>query len=209
MHRFCIFLLGYLIDLIYGYNLCVVGAGSGLGRELVYQAVTDRNMSVLALTSKKAIREPFRGDGYEDNENTPLIMDPLLDIDNYWTHIKSDYDALVICTGGKPFVDDYSDILTEKYLEHLSKKCTDVSIVSAYSVNNDTLEKFSIPFQIMGNFYLKDTYRAKRKQEELLKKYDTLPIRKKLFTPRALSYGKTLFPSTTREDLAKEILDAI
>ena len=61
----------------------------------------------------------------------------------------------------------------------------------------------------MGNFYLKDTYRAKRKQEELLKTYDTLPIRKKLFTPRALSYGKTVLPSTTREDLAKEILDAI
>ena len=130
LNSFTLVLLGYLLNSVYGYNLCVVGAGSGLGRELVYQAITNRNMSVLALTSKKSIREPFRGDGYEDNENTPLIMNPLLDIDNYWKHIKSDYDALVICTGGKPFEDDYSDILTEKFLEHLSEKCTDVSVVS-------------------------------------------------------------------------------
>ena len=34
-------------------------------------------------------------------------------------------------------------------------------------------------------------------------------VRKKIFKPRALSYGSTILPSTTRMDLAEEILDAL
>ena len=37
------------------YDICVVGAGGGLGRELVYQATTERNNTVLALTTSEKI----------------------------------------------------------------------------------------------------------------------------------------------------------
>ena len=104
---------------------------------------------------------------------------------------------------------DYSDTLTKKILENLPDTCDDISIVSAYSVEDETLEKFSIPFQLMSNIYLKDVYRAKREQERILRLYNASQVRKKVFRPRALSYGFTIIPSTTRKDLAKEILDTI
>ena len=61
----------------------------------------------------------------------------------------------------------------------------------------------------MSNVYLKDVYRAKREQERLLKTYNDTKIRKRFFKPRALSYGNTVLPSTTRQELAYEILDSI
>lgn len=192
-----------------GYNLCVIGAGGGLGREIVYQASKERNMTVLALTSDSKIYIPYRGDGYNNMEDQNEYVSSLVKVDNYWNTIRDDYERLVICTGGTIFEEDYSDTLTKKYLESLSSECKDVSIVSAYSVDKNTLEKFSIPFQIMSNVYLKDVYRAKREQERLLKTYNDTKIRKRFFKPRALSYGNTVLPSTTRQELAYEILDSI
>ena len=192
-----------------GYNLCVIGAGGGLGREIVYQASKERNMTVLALTSDSKIYIPYRGDGYNNMEDQNEYVSSLVKVDNYWNTIRDDYERLVICTGGTIFEEDYSDTLTKKYLESLSSECKDVSIVSAYSVEENTLEKFSVPFQIMSNFYLKDVYRSKRMQETYLKQYNKSKIRKKIYKPRALSYGNTFIPSTSRMDLASEILDAI
>ena len=142
-------------------------------------------------------------------EDQNEYVSSLVKVDNYWNTIRDDYERLVICTGGTIFEEDYSDTLTKKYLESLSSECKDVSIVSAYSVDKNTLEKFSIPFQIMSNVYLKDVYRAKREQERLLKTYNDTKIRKRFFKPRALSYGNTVLPSTTRQELAYEILDSI
>tara|TARA_B100001758_G_scaffold171495_2_gene148439 strand:+ start:38766 stop:39359 length:594 start_codon:yes stop_codon:yes gene_type:complete len=191
------------------HDLCVVGAGGGLGRELVYQAINDRNNTVLALTTSDKIYKPYRGDTYNDIKEMPEFYSSLLTVDNYWKKMDYSYKSLVICVGGLPFKVDYSDNLTAKCLENLPNMCKDVSIVSAYSVEDNSLEKFSIPFQIMSNFYLKDVYRSKRNQETILKKYSKTIIRKKCYKPRALSYGNTFLPSTTRRDLAKEILDAI
>ncbi len=191
------------------HDLCVVGAGGGLGRELVYQATNERNSTVLALTTSEKIYEPYRGDTYNDIETMPEYRSPLLTIDNYWKRIDYNYKALIICIGGAPFEKDYSDTLTLKCLENLPSTCKDVSIVSAYSVEDNNLEKFSVPFQIMSNFYLKDVYRSKRNQETMLKQYNKTNIRKKCYKPRALSYGNTFLPSTTRMSLASEILDAI
>ena len=191
------------------HDLCVVGAGGGLGRELVYQAINDRNNTVLALTTSDKIYKPYRGDTFNDIKEMPEFYSSLLTVDNYWKKMDYSYKSLVICVGGLPFKVDYSDNLTAKCLENLPNMCKDVSIVSAYSVEDNSLEKFSIPFQIMSNFYLKDVYRSKRNQETILKKYSKTIIRKKCYKPRALSYGNTFLPSTTRRDLAKEILDAI
>lgn len=205
-----VLLLGlYIASTIGAYNLCVIGAGSGLGRELVYQASKDRNKTVLALTTSDKLYVPFRGEGYNNIEDQEEYISPLVTVDNYWKNIQASYESLVICTGGTIFESDYSDKLTLKYLENLPVSCKDISIVSAYSVEENNLEKFSIPFQIMSNVYLKDVYRAKREQERLIKQYNASLVRKKIFKPRALSYGSTILPSTTRMDLAEEILDAL
>lgn len=205
-----VLLLGlYIASTIGAYNLCVIGAGSGLGRELVYQASKDRNKTVLALTTSDKLYVPFRGEGYNNIEDQEEYISPLVTVDNYWKNIQASYESLVICTGGTIFESDYSDKLTLKYLENLPESCKDISIVSAYSVEENNLEKFSIPFQIMSNVYLKDVYRAKREQERLIKQYNASLVRKKIFKPRALSYGSTILPSTTRMDLAEEILDAL
>lgn len=199
----------YIVSAVHAYNLCVIGAGSGLGRELVYQASKDRNMTVLALTTSDKLCIPFRGEGYNNIEEQLEYKSPLVTVDNYWKNIQDPYDRLVICTGGTLFETDYSDKLTLKYLNNLSECCKDITIVSAYSVEENNLEKYSIPFQIMSNIYLKDVYRAKREQERLLKQYNHTVVRKKIFKPRALSYGNTFLPSTTRMELAEEILDAL
>ncbi len=205
-----VLLLGlYIASTVGAYNLCVIGAGSGLGRELVYQASKDRNKTVLALTTSDKLYVPFRGEGYNNIEDQEEYISPLVTVDNYWKNIQASYESLVICTGGTIFESDYSDKLTLKYLENLPESCKDISIVSAYSVEENNLEKFSIPFQIMSNVYLKDVYRAKREQERLIKQYNASVVRKKIFKPRALSYGSTILPSTTRMDLAEEILDAL
>ena len=193
----------------YLHDICIVGAGGGLGRELVYQAINDRNNTVLALTTSDKIYKPYRGDTYNEIQDRSEYKSSLLTVDNYWKRIDYQFKSLVICIGGVPFKDDYSDALTLKCLENLPVTCQDVSIVSAYSVEENTLEKFSIPFQIMSNFYLKDVYRSKRMQETYLKRYNKTKIRKKIYKPRALSYGDTFLPSTSRMDLAREILDAI
>lgn len=205
-----VLLLGlYIASTVGAYNLCVIGAGSGLGRELVYQASKDRNKTVLALTTSNKLYVPYRGEGYNNIEDQEEYISPLVTVDNYWKNIQASYESLVICTGGTIFESDYSDKLTLKYLENLPESCKDISIVSAYSVEENNLEKFSIPFQIMSNVYLKDVYRAKREQERLIKQYNASVVRKKIFKPRALSYGSTILPSTTRMDLAEEILDAL
>ena len=205
-----VLLLGlYIASTVGAYNLCVIGAGSGLGRELVYQASKDRNKTVLALTTSDKLYVPFRGEGYNNIEDQEEYISPLVTVDNYWKNIQASYESLVICTGGTIFESDYSDKLTLKYLENLPESCKDISIVSAYSVEENNLKKFSIPFQIMSNVYLKDVYRAKREQERLIKQYNASVVRKKIFKPRALSYGSTILPSTTRMDLAEEILDAL
>ena len=58
----------------------------------------------------------------------------------------------------------------------------------------------------MNSLYLKDVYRAKNVQEQLLNN-SNLNIEKFIYRPKALSYGKTNIDSTSRKDLAKKILD--
>ena len=49
------------------YNLCVVGAGGGLGKELVYQASLNRNKTVLALSGgNKRLTIPCRTNSFNE-----------------------------------------------------------------------------------------------------------------------------------------------
>ena len=65
----------------------------------------------------------------------------------------------------------------------------------------------------MNKWYLKDVYRSKNNQENILDldifktKYPELKTT--ILRPKALSYGKTILASIPREQLAKDILDKI
>ena len=188
------------------YNICVVGSGGGLGRELVYQGLKDKNFEVLALTSKDiAVYEPFRGDSFNDIKKKNIIEDKKLRVGNYWNEIKEDYEHIIFCTGGGPFEKDYSDKLMKNIINNISPKCKSISLLSAYGVG-DSLKESNLGIEIMNSWYLRDAYRAKNEQEKILNNFDK-KIKKKIYRPKALSYGNTYLDSISRFDLANEILD--
>ena len=62
----------------------------------------------------------------------------------------------------------------------------------------------------MDKLYLKDVYRAKNKQENLINeinKIDSNVNYTKIYRPKALSYGETFLDSTSRQSLAEEMLE--
>ena len=63
----------------------------------------------------------------------------------------------------------------------------------------------------MNDWYLKDVYRVKNEQERMLDynifKAKYPDIKRYIIRPKALSYGKTVLNSGTRQELAKNILD--
>ena len=77
--------------------------------------------------------------------------------------------------------------------------------MSAYGVG-DSIEGANLGIVSMRNWYLKDVYRAKERQENLVNNYRK-NINKYIYRPKVLSYGDTFFESTRRQDLAKEILN--
>lgn len=192
------------INLTNCFNLCIVGASSGLGKELVYQAIEDKNLKVLGLTSKSELFIPYRGDSFEERGNNTIYKNKDLTLLNYWENIDLPYENIIFCTSAKPFEKDYSDVLTVKFLCHLPKECKTIHLVSAFGVG-DSLNNANLGIKIMDKLYLKDVYRAKNKQEELLNNYDG-NVEKFIYRPKALSYGDTLLDSTKRQDFAKEIL---
>lgn len=196
----------YFFELINSFNIAVVGAGSDLGREILYQGLVERNLKILAFTQSNRINLPFRGNTFNNVGDTPELKNQNLQIQNYWQNIKDfKYDHIIFCTSARPFGLDYSDQLTSKFLQNLPLNCKSISLVSAYGVG-DSLEGANLGIQVMNTLYLKDVYRAKNIQEELVNNTN-LNIQKFIYRPKALSYGKTNIESTSRKDLAKIILD--
>ena len=204
------FILSNLIQYTLGYNLAVVGANSNLGREIVFQAINDRSLEVLGLSSQtNTLYQPSRVNSFNPNtKNQPEFKSPKLTLYNYWSYIDQDYDHLIFCTSAKPFQKDYSDQLTQKLLQNLSPQCQSISLVSAFGVG-DSLQQGNLGIQIMDSLYLKDVYRAKNHQEMLINSFYDQTVKKFIYRPKALSYGDTILNSTPRQHLAKEILDNI
>lgn len=196
------------------YQLCVIGATSGLGRELVYQAALDKNMSVLALSgSSKPLCLPCRVNSFEELQSQPPFHNPNVERGNYWKDLSYyDYETVIFTTGASPFKDDYSDTLMSKVLTNLPPSCTNLVLISAHGVG-DSLNPQETGINIMNKWYLKDVYRAKNSQEEMLRmkmfkmKYPKLKMT--ILRPRALSYGTTTIPSVSRQSLASDILKEI
>tara|TARA_Y100000389_G_C17468978_1_gene528477 strand:- start:2146 stop:2835 length:690 start_codon:yes stop_codon:yes gene_type:complete len=187
------------------YDICVVGASSSLGREIIYQAAMLKNKTVLGLSSSSSeLKMPYRP--FNDIDKSDTIETQNLKLDNYWSSIHDKYENLIFCTGSKPFENDYSDRITSKMLQSLPETCKSISLVSAYGVGS-SLSDANFGIRTMNNFYLKDVYRAKNKQEIIIKEYTQKKVIKFMYRPRGLSYLKIPFSNLTpRKELASEIL---
>ena len=213
MRFYSLLLLSFANLPIHAYKLCVVGASSGLGKELVYQASLNRNNTVLALTTKPFLTTPCRTTSFNEIRNQPLYLTNKVVKENYWKDLSTfNYEHIVFTTSAKPFKDDYSDRLMCKILQNLPDTCKTLTLVSAYGVG-DSLNKNELGIVAMNQWYLDDVYRAKNEQEKMVNynmfknKYPNLKTF--ILRPKALSYGKTLLSSTPRQELAGSILDQL
>ena len=198
--------MNLFIVLSNAFNVAVVGASSDLGREILYQGIVERNLKMIGFSSKNRVFVPYRGNSFNKNGEMPEFKNDNLKIENYWGNVLGyNYDHIIFCTSAKPFQEDYSDELTNKFIKNLPISCKSISLVSAFGVG-DSLKDGNLGIQVMNNVYLKDVYRAKNIQEKLLKD-DESNITKIIYRPRALSYGSTKLKSISRQQLAKEILD--
>tara|TARA_B100001093_G_scaffold506374_1_gene565178 strand:- start:2644 stop:3276 length:633 start_codon:yes stop_codon:yes gene_type:complete len=203
-------ILSFLLNKINSFNICVVGGNSGLGRELIYQAL-NKDKQVLALSnSSKNIEYPFRGYGLsKKNSNNGIIKNRKLKVDNYCNSNNYKFDNIIFTLGGQPFIDDYSDIVTNYIINNINHNVKNIILISAYGVGN-TLPDSNLGIKIMNNIYLKDVYRAKNKQEQVITEYgEKNKINTLILRPKALSYGPNLLSVQSRENLANEILDFI
>ena len=205
MLRFLLIIF-YLLE-VTTLRVCVVGGSSALGREIIYQGLNDFNYQILSVTdSPNKVCIKYRGIGLDDKSKKQKILSNKLKIVPYSENPKK-YDAIIFTIGGSAFEkSDYSDKITETYLENISKTCKSIVLISAYGVGN-SIKNANFGIISMRNWYLKDVYRAKERQEELINNFEMKNINKKIYRPKVLSYGETSFESTPRQELAKEILN--
>jgi hypothetical protein len=205
MIKIILLLLSFFLQ-IQSLKVCVIGASSGLGRELIYQGINDFEYNMIGVTnSTNKVCIPYRGGGLDDKSSNEKIISKKFKLCSYLENVGY-YDAIIFTTGGTAFENnDYSDKITMKYLQSMPQKCKSITLISAYgvgySINNADLGIVS-----MKNWYLKDVYRAKQEQENMVNLFHR-NIKKQIYRPKVLSYGNTnTFKSTSRQALAKEIL---
>jgi hypothetical protein len=208
---FNLLLLNININIVNGFDLCILGASSGLGREIIYQGLNknNKNMKILGLTSNPAnIKIPYRGGGLTNKDNNLLLRSHNLKITNYNDFVNYNFSNIVLTSGAQPFQKDYSDIITKNILNCEKLNLQNIVLISAYGVG-DSLINSNAGIKIMNNLYLQDVYRAKNVQEKLLENYkkNNAKTNIKIFRPKALSYGTNIYSIKSRETLAKEILD--
>ncbi len=206
-----IFILFNILYLVNCFNICIIGSSSGLGKEIICQSL-EKNINVLALTNNPdKIYYPFRGNGLDENYKLKtLIKNPKLVIDNYNNNNKYLYENLIFTTGAKPFQNDYSFQLTKKILNQKNPILKNIILISAFGVG-ETLDQSNLGIKIMNNWYLKDVYEAKNKQEDFLKNYinQNSNINLIILRPKVLSYGENIYNGKSRQNLAKEIIDTL
>ena len=192
---------------IQGFNLCVVGGSSGLGKELIYQAL-EKNNKVLALTNNPdKVTLPFRFGGLEEKYIGKKILNNNLVKDNYDNFNEYNFKNIIFTIGGTAFKNDYSDILTENILKNYKNNLDNIILISANGVG-DSLSSSNFGIKIMNDWYLRDVYRAKNKQELLVNNYknENSKTQITILRPECLAYGKNVYNCVSRENLAKKIL---
>ena len=195
-------------NFVNGFDLCVLGASSGLGREIIYQGLNN-NKKILGLTSNPAnIKIPYRGGGLNNKNSNLLLRSHNLEICEYNDFVNYNFSNIVLTSGAQPFQEDYSDILTKNILNCEKLNLKNIVLISAHGVGN-SLSNSNPGIKIMNNLYLQDVYRAKNAQEELLNNYKKInpETNIQILRPKALSYGVNIYSAKSRQIFAKEILD--
>lgn len=211
--KYTLYLLLSLINIqfIQCFDLCLLGASSDLGKEIIFQGLNNKNIKILALTNNpNNIIIPYRGGGLNNKNKKSLLRSPNLEISSYNSFINYNFSNIVLTSGAKPFQNDYSDILTKNILNCESLTLENIILISAYGVGN-SLNNANPGIKIMNNLYLQDVYRAKNAQEELLNNYkkNNKETNIKIFRPQGLSYGINIYGLKSRESLANEILEIL
>ncbi|ALH23270.1 hypothetical protein ceV_364 [Chrysochromulina ericina virus CeV-01B] len=184
-----LYLLFILLNICQGFNLCVVGGNSGLGREIIFQGIS-ANKKILALSnSSNKIQYPYRGGGLDIKSTNTFIESNNLKVDTYNNFNKYQFENIVFTLGGQPFSNDYSDQVTNDIISNIDSKLNGIILVSAYGAG-ESLKNSNIGIKIMNNLYLQDTYRAKNSQEKIINEYSKENnINTFILRPKALSYG--------------------
>lgn len=170
---------------VYSYKICVVGADSTLGRELVYQSLKEKKYHTLVLTGKnyltgknKIIYEPLRYSSFRENYLNNPIFDDKLTIKNYWCNITQDYEHLIFCIDKYSLEYDYSDILMKKILINISKKCNSITLI---------------------NDFLIEDCKSRENKEQILNSYKK-KIKRNIYTPKGF-YNKYKLSKDILENL--------
>ena len=201
-----------IFSFVYTFNLCVVGSKSGLGSELIYQGLQN-NKNILALSKDNTkVMIPYRGGGLDFKSTNEFIENSNLQTDNYENFNKYKFDNIIFTMGGKPFIDDYSAIITQKILSYQNNNLKNIVLISAYGAG-ETLQNANLGIKVMNNLYLKSVYEAKNKQEAIINEYkkNNEHVNIIILRPKVLSYGKTksIYNANSRQQLATEILQTI
>lgn len=182
----------FFISNCFSFKIAILGASSHLGREIIYQGL-DRQISILALTSKYEIYAPYRANSFIYKSTEKIINSKYLNLENYWLFPYYNYDHLIISVKSKNLDKDYTDDLILKFIDNLSPCCQSISFISKYN-------------SVYLNKCLKDKY---LQQEQLINKRFSNNVKKLFYRPTRLSFGNTILNSKSRKDLAQEILDNI
>ena len=189
------------------FTIGIAGARGGLGKELVRQSL-DKKWNVIGLTKddkNSPVLHPYRTGWLSDKLLEP-IQEP---IDFKYFNENCQYDALVISLSATPFEKDYSCDATKTILSNISNRCKKIVLLSADGVG-DSLNGNNIGIQVMEKLYLREVYKNKNLQEEIVNTYkDKMQI--SILRPKVLSYGKIPFNTiaTPREVIANQIIDFI
>jgi hypothetical protein len=202
-----LFIVSLIFSICQGFNLCVVGGNSGLGREIIFQGIS-ANKKILALSnSSDKIQYPYRGGGLDLKSTNTFIDSNNLKVDTYNNFNKYRFENIVFTLGGQPFTNDYSDEVTDNIISNIDSKLNGIILVSAHGVG-ESLKDSNIGIKIMDNLYLRDTYRAKNSQEKIIRQYSKKNnINTFILRPKALSYGQNMYSIKSRQTLAREILE--
>lgn len=189
--RFIVYVALCLESTLAFHQICVVGASSGLGKELMYQSIVQHNKTVLALTNSppSSITYPSRKNSFTENHNRDKFKNVKLTVQNYWESNYHTYEHLIIATKSLPFEYDYTAALMERMIRYLPSSCKSVTWVAPSE-----------------EWYI---HPSTKKQREIFK---TVPRRMKRFkhSPKYLTNDATHSGNAIeRKELAERILKDI
>lgn len=203
----------------------IAGINSGLGREIAYQICEEggydeikkiSGLCTLPEKRKDKFMVPYRGGGLSEDITGVYFSSPLLELYDYSQSslVIEPYDFLVLSMGGTAFESyDFSADVTRNLIGKLPPSCKLIICVSAFGVNKGWREQTElgmygviegIGIQGMKDFYLREVYRSKSEQENMLADIESSLI----LRPKVLTYDNatSLSRGVSRKMLAQKMI---